>query len=63
LAFWVYLLLNDFNLDSYAKMMKAKGQNPNDILSLGLFASVGLRNFDGTPKPALDLWDSFRTAQ
>jgi hypothetical protein len=61
LTFWVYLLLNDFNLDSYAKMMKAQGQNPNDISTLSLFASVGLRSFDGTPKPALELWDSFRT--
>lgn len=63
LAFWVYLLLDDFNLDSYTKAMKAKGQNPNDIFTLGLFASVGLRNFDGTPKPALELWDSFRATK
>ncbi|MBI3738837.1 MAG: hypothetical protein HY258_07305 [Chloroflexi bacterium] len=60
LTFWVYLLLNDFNLDSYAKVMKQQGQS-NDVGTLGLFASVGLREFDGTPKPGMELWDSFRT--
>ncbi len=60
LTFWVYLLLNDFNLDSYAKIMKQQGQG-NDVGTLGLFASVGLREFDGTPKPGMELWDSFRT--
>ena len=63
LAFWVYLLLNDFNLDSYAKYMKANGQSANDVNTLGLFASVGLRQFDGTPKPAMALWDSFRSGR
>jgi hypothetical protein len=60
LTFWVYLLLNDFNLDSYGQALQANGQNPHDINTLGLFASVGLRNSDGTSKPAMDLWDSFR---
>jgi hypothetical protein len=62
LTFWVYLLLNDFNLDSYAEMMKQQGQG-NDLGTLGLFASVGLREFDGTPKPAMEIWDSFRNGQ
>lgn len=59
LAFWIYLLLSDFNLDSYAGMMREKGQNA-DVSTLGIFASVGLRQADGTPKPALALWDSFQ---
>jgi len=63
LAFWVYLLLEDFNLDSYSNYMKANGVNSTDINTLGMFASVGLGNLDGTPKPALDLWDSFRTGK
>jgi hypothetical protein len=63
LTFWVYLLLNDFDLDSYANFMKANGQNANDVNTLGMFASVGLRNFDGTPKSAMDLWDSFRSGR
>ncbi len=60
LAFWVYLLLEDFNLNSYSNYMKSNGVNSNDINTLGMFASVGLGNSDGSPKPALDLWDSFR---
>jgi len=57
LSFWVYLLLNDFNLDSYAKEM---GQNHRDLDTLSLFASLGLREFDGTPKPALEKWNEIR---
>jgi hypothetical protein len=59
LAFWIYLLINDFNLDSYARIMKQKGQNA-DINTLGMFASVGLTTSDRTPKPALQVWDGFR---
>jgi hypothetical protein len=62
LAFWVYLLLNDFNQSSYASAMQAGGQSTKDINTLGMFASVGLRNSDGSPKPAMALWDSFRNA-
>jgi hypothetical protein len=60
LAFWVNTLLNDFNLDSYAEQMKKDGRNPQDTLSLGAFAYIGLRNFDGSPKPALEVWDEMR---
>ena len=59
LAFWIYLLLSDFNLESYKKMMREKGQDA-DINTLGMFVSVGLRNADGTPKPALAVWDNFQ---
>jgi hypothetical protein len=60
LTFWIYLILNDFNLDSYAKLMQKQGVGDDDINTLGLFGSVGLREFDGTPKAALKIWDSFR---
>jgi hypothetical protein len=60
LAFWVYLLLNDFNPDSYGPVMITQGMDAEDQNTLGFFASVGLREFDGTPKPALAVWDSFR---
>jgi hypothetical protein len=60
LDFWVYLLLNDFNLDSYSDMMRSQGQGDDDVNTLGMFASVGLRDFDGSPKPAMEVWDSFR---
>jgi hypothetical protein len=32
----------------------------DDLETLGYFASVGLREADGTPKPALEVWDGFR---
>ena len=63
LVFWVYLLLNDFNMESYAKLMRQQGLGDHDIETLGMFASVGLREFDGSPKQAMEIWDSFRTAK
>jgi len=63
LAFWVYLLLEDFNLDSYSIYMKNHGVNSTDLSTLGMFASVGLGNSDGSSKPALELWDSFRAGK
>jgi hypothetical protein len=57
LAFWVNTLLDDFNLDSYAEQMKKDGRNPQDAQNLSAFAYIGLRNSDGSPKPALDVWD------
>lgn len=58
LDFWIYLLLSDFNLDSYAHEMRRQG-NSEDVETLRFFSTVGLREKDGTPKPALTLWDSF----
>jgi len=63
LAFWVYLLLEDFNPDSWSMYMKNHGVSSIDINTLGMFASVGLSNSDGTSKPALELWDSFRAGR
>ncbi|MCI0520648.1 MAG: hypothetical protein L0Z70_10400 [Chloroflexi bacterium] len=60
LVFWVYLLLTDLNIASYAKLMRAQGLGRDDVETLGMFAAVGLRSFDGAPKPALEVWDSFR---
>jgi hypothetical protein len=59
LVFWIYLLINDFNLNSYAKIMNQNGQSA-DVNTLGIFASVGITTADRTPKPALQVWDSFR---
>jgi hypothetical protein len=59
LAFWIYLLINDFNLDSYASMMNDQGQG-DDVQTLGMFAAVGLTRSDRTPKAGLAVWDSFR---
>jgi hypothetical protein len=60
LTFWVNTLLSDFNLDSYAAEMEKSGRDPEDAEMLGNFAYIGLQNFDGTPKPALEVWDGFR---
>lgn len=60
LVFWVNTLLDDLNINSYAELMKKDGRNPQDALTLGAFAYIGLRNADGTPKPALEIWDGFR---
>ncbi len=56
LTFWVNTLLSDLNIASYAKEIG----NPEDSSMLGNFAYIGFQNFDGSPKPALELWDSFQ---
>jgi hypothetical protein len=62
LDFWIYLLLSDLNEASYTKFMRQQGVKKDDITTLGFFVNVGLQEKDGkTPKPALELWDSFRT--
>ena len=63
LRFWVYLLLSDFDHDSYAAAMRASGTNQADTSTLGLFEAVGLQQSDGTPKPGLAVWDQLRAAQ
>ncbi|KAA3647797.1 MAG: hypothetical protein DWQ07_02100 [Chloroflexi bacterium] len=60
LDFWVYLVLSDFNIDSFKQFMQEQGIENDDIDTLGMFASTGLINPDGTPKPALQLWDQLR---
>lgn len=60
LDFWIYLLLSDLNEDSYARFFRQQGIKENDITTLGFFVNVGLLEKDGTPKPALHVWDSFR---
>jgi hypothetical protein len=59
LIFWIYLILNDFDPESYNKWIRDHGGG-TDIGGLGLFASVGLREQDGTPRPGLAVWDAFR---
>jgi hypothetical protein len=60
LAFWVYLVLNDFDMDSYSKMLSSQGGSDTDLGTLSMFSSLGLREMDGTPKPALEVWVSYR---
>lgn len=63
LVFWVYLLLNDFDPEAYAGVMADQGMGAEDMETLGFFASVGLREADGAPKPALETWDMLRSAK
>ncbi|MCB9452745.1 MAG: hypothetical protein H6672_15005 [Anaerolineaceae bacterium] len=60
LGFWAYTLLNDIDMESYTESMQAQGVSATDINTLGVFQSIGLREVDGTPRPALTVWDSFR---
>ncbi len=59
LAFWIYLVLDDFNMDSYKAFFESNGMG-KDVETLRFFSVVGLRERDGTPKPALAVWDGYR---
>jgi hypothetical protein len=60
LAFWVYLILSDLDMDSLGDAMRVNGMSEQDIDTLRMFATIGLRESDGTPKPALEEWDRLR---
>ncbi len=60
LDFWIYLLLTDFNIESYAEAMHSGGVGSQDVATLGYFAHVGLRALEGSAKPALETWDTLR---
>jgi hypothetical protein len=59
LDFWIYLILNDFNMDAYEKEMRKSGHS-NDAETLSWFSKVGLMEMDGTPKQGLAVWDDYR---
>jgi hypothetical protein len=59
LRFWIYLVLDDFNMDSYGNFFASQGQG-DKVETLRFFSVIGLRERNGTPKPALAVWDSFR---
>jgi hypothetical protein len=60
LSFWVYLILSDLNMESLEQAMRLNGMSERDIETLSMFASIGLRESDGTPKPALQVWDRLK---
>jgi hypothetical protein len=60
LRFWVYLILSDLNMDSIGEAMQDAERSEQDMETLGFFAAVGLQEWDGTAKPALEMWDSYR---
>lgn len=59
LTFWIYLILNDINGEAYRDFLAKNGMETTADTILW-FAAVGLREIDGTPKRALQVWDSFR---
>lgn len=61
LAFWIYLIIQDFNLEAYRPLLEAQGIGSSTD-TLGLFRSVGLLTYDGQPKPGLAVWDAIRAA-
>lgn len=63
LAFWVYLILTDLNMDAIEEAMRMNGMSEQDIDTLSMFATIGLRQPDGTPKPALEVWDRMRESE
>lgn len=60
LDFWVYLLLDDLDMGSISQAMRDQGRDESEIEGLRMFAPIGLREADGTPKPALEVWERFR---
>lgn len=62
LAFWIQLLLDDFDPVAIADPMREQGRSERDIETLGMFAAIGLRDAAGTAKPAMAVWDSYRAA-
>jgi hypothetical protein len=59
LAFWIYLLYSDLNMDSFGPLMRQQGAG-DSVEGLSYFASLGLVEVDSTPKPALEVWDQLR---
>ena len=62
LDFWVYLVLDDVNVEAYANFLTEHG-SPADVELMALFGTLGLRTKDGVPKPALEVWDGFRSGE
>ncbi len=62
LSFWIYLILNDINGEAYRDFLAKNGMESTADTILW-FAAVGLREIDGTPKPALQVWDGFRSSR
>ena len=62
LAFWIYLILNDIDGEAYRDFLAQHGMQSNADTILW-FTAVGLRELDGRPKPALQVWDTFHNAR
>jgi len=62
LAFWIYLIIDDFNVEAYARHLTDHG-SPADVEAVALFGTLGLRSYTGEPKPALETWDELRDTE
>ncbi len=60
LTFWVNLVIDDLDVPAFDRCLVAH-RLPAQGDTLRLFATLGLRTRDGTPKPALSVWDRLRT--
>lgn len=60
LDFWVYLILSDLDMNSLEDAMRANGMSEQDVDTLRMFATIGLCESDGAPKPALEVWERLR---
>ncbi len=54
LAFWIYIIINDLDMDSYVPSMK------KDQDTLAWFTRMGFFDIEGNPKPTLEIWDGFQ---
>jgi hypothetical protein len=59
LAFWIYLIYSDLNMDSFGPLMQEQGAG-DMVEGMSYFAHLGLVEVDGKPKPALEVWDELR---
>ncbi len=59
LEFWIQLVLFDLNAESYRDFLAENGMESTADTILW-FGAIGLLEMDGTPKPALETWDSIR---
>jgi hypothetical protein len=59
LAFWIYLIYSDLNMDSFGPLMQEQGAE-DMVEGMSYFAHLGLVEVDGRPKPALAIWDEMR---
>ncbi|MCC7118906.1 MAG: hypothetical protein IT310_10315 [Anaerolineales bacterium] len=57
LAFWTNTLLKDLDIQSYAS---SQGLDSASAAGLSNFAFIGFMDSDGSPKPALKVWDALR---
>ncbi len=59
LVFWIYLLYNDLDTQSYANVLQGEGRG-DDVDTLTWFVTMGLTDTHWRPKPSLTTWDAIR---